>query len=439
MLGKGWRLRYSLILAAMIVIMFAANIPQSFAHPVYVDSSPKPFQSIPSSPGEVSVFFSEPIELAYSTIRVLGPDGNTVDLNDPHNVEGDTASIAVSLQPNLPEGQYTVTTNVLSAVDGHVVGETFVFGVGTNVQQSSLGANQQQQKDILSPEESASRFPGMVGQVIVVGAAFATLWLWKPLVRVPWLSNAISKTRVSIDKNMMLLIIIGTGLVIASGVAMIVVQAISINAGISEAIATKFGNVWLTRMLQSSILMGISLVIYRRITKSNTTASNAEMYAILILGLAVLVTSSLIAHAAATSQIGPILLDFFHNAAASIWIGGLILLGFVAVPKILSIEDEQIKSTALSILIHRFSTVVVTLLGIAVITGPALLFALEPNLGLTLASVYGQILAIKLGLAATMVAMGAYSQFIVQKKAVAVMVGGGVGTTADGHTQRLKN
>ena len=115
---------------------------------------------------------------------------------------------------------------------------------------------------------------------------------------------------------MMLLIIIGTGLVIASGVAMIVVQAISINAGISEAIATKFGNVWLTRMLQSSILMGISLVIYRRITKSNTTASNAEMYAILILGLAVLVTSSLIAHAAGTSQIGPILLDFFHNSAA---------------------------------------------------------------------------------------------------------------------------
>src|SRR5688572_3121763 len=325
-----WRRRYAFITAAMIVIMFASNIPQSFAHPVYLDSSPKPFQSIPSSPEEVSVFFSEPIELAYSTIRVLGPDGNTVDLNDPHNVEGDTASIAVSLQPNLTEGQYTVTTNVLSAVDGHAVGETFVFGVGTNVQQSSLGANQQQQqqqKDILSPEESVSRFPGMVGQVIVVGAAFATLWLWKPLARVPWLSNVISKTRVSIDKNMMLLIIIGTGLVIASGVAMIVVQAISINAGISEAIATKFGNVWLTRMLQSSILMGISLVIYRRITKSNTTASNAEMYAILILGLAVLVTSSLIAHSAGTSQIGPVLLDFFHNAAASIWIGGLILLG----------------------------------------------------------------------------------------------------------------
>lgn len=421
----------------MILIMFTSSIPQSFAHPVYVDSSPKPFQSTPSSPGEVNVFFSEPIELAYSTIRVLGPDGSTVDLNDPHNVEGDTASIGVTLQPNLPEGQYTITTNVLSAVDGHVVGETLVFGVGTTVQQSSLGANQQQ-KDILSPEESSSRFPGMVGQVIVVGAAFATLWLWKPLARVTWLSNVISKTRVSIDKNMMRLIIIGTGLVLASGIAMIFVQAISINAGIPEAIATKFGNVWLTRMLQSSILMGIALAVYRRITKSNATASNAEMYAILILGLAVLVTSSLIAHAAATSEIGPIVLDFFHNAAASIWIGGVILLGFVAVPKILSIGDKLIKSAALSILIPRFSTVVVTLLGIAVITGPVLLFALESSLSLTLASVYGQILAIKLGLAGAMVAMGAYSQFIVQKKAVAIMVGGRGGTT-DTHIQRFKN
>jgi copper transport protein len=432
-LGRQW---HGGLIAAIIVVMFASCfIPQSFAHPVYIDSSPRAFQSVPSSPAEVNVFFSEPIELGYSTIRVLGPDGSTVDMNDPHNVEGDTASIGVTLQPNLPEGQYTVTTSVLSAVDGHVVGETFVFGVGTTVQQP--GPGNQQQKDILSPEESASRFPGMVGQVMVVGAAFGTLWLWKPLARVPWLSNAISKTRVSIDRNMMRLIIIGTGFVLASGVAMIVVQAISINAGIPEAIATKFGNVWLTRMLQASILMVIAVAVYRKVAKSNAIASKAEMYAILILGLAVLVTSSLIAHAAATSQIGPMLLDFFHNAAASIWIGGLILLGFVAVPKILSVGDEKIKSAALSILIPRFSTVVVALLGIAVVTGPVLLFALESNLSLTLASVYGQILAIKLGLAGAMVAMGAYSQFVVQKKAVSVMVGGAGATGVQ--TQGLRH
>jgi len=440
-LGRQWH--YGLI-GIIIVIMFASCcIPQSFAHPVYLDSSPKAFQSVPSSPREVNVFFSEPIELHYSTIKVLGPDGTTVDANDPHNVGGDTASIGITLQPNLPEGEYTVSTHVLSAVDGHVVEETFLFGVGTALQQQTGvdGPQQQQQKDILSPEESISRFPGMVGQVIVVGAAFATLWLWKPLARVPWLSGAISKTQVSIDRNMMRLIIIGTGLVLASGVAMIVVQAISINAGITEAIATKFGNVWLTRMLQSSILMGIALAVYRKLSQNNVIASRAEMYAILILGLAVLVTSSLIAHAAATSQVVPIVLDFFHNAAASIWIGGLISLGFVAVPKILSINDSMIKSAALSILIPRFSTVVVTLLGVAVITGPILLFTLESNLSLTVASVYGQILAIKLGLAGVMVAMGAYSQFVVQKRAIAVVMGegGGAGGATGLHAERLRH
>ncbi|MDQ3888751.1 MAG: copper resistance protein CopC [Thermoproteota archaeon] len=443
MLGGQWH--YGLIVAIILIIIAPNCLPQSFAHPVYVDSSPKAFQSVSSSPAEVNVFFSEPIELTYSSIKVLGPDGNAVDMNNPHNVGGDTASIGVTLQPNLPEGEYTVTTNVLSAVDGHVVGETFLFGIGTDVQQQQSGVGgqqQQQQKNILSPEESVSRFPGMVGQVIVVGAAFGTLWLWKPLARVPWLSSAISRTRASIDRNMMRLIIIGTGLVLASGVAMIIVQAISINAGVPEAVATKFGNVWLTRMLQSSILMGIAVAVYRKLSKNNAIASRAEIYSILILGLAVLVTSSLIAHAAATSQVVPIILDFFHNAAASIWIGGLILLGFVAVPKILSIGDSMIRSAALSVLIPRFSTIVVTLLGIAVITGPTLLFALESDLSLTVASVYGQILAIKLGLAGVMVVMGVYSQFIVQKRAVAVVVTAstshGRGTTGP-HADRLRH
>jgi copper transport protein len=420
MLGRHWLCG---LIVAVAVLTIASGVQQSFAHPVYVDSTPRAFEGVRSQPNEVSVFFSEPIELGYSKISVLGPDGSKVDNNDPHNAEGDTASIAVTLKPDLPDGEYTVTMTVLSAVDGHVVPGTFVFGIGTKPQQSGTGNEQQQA--ILSPDNSAARFPGMVGQVMVVGAAFGTLWLWKPLARVQWLSSAISQTRIAIDTNMMRVMIIGVALVLASGIAMIVVQAISINSGIPEAIATKFGNVWVARMLQSSILMGIVFAVYRKAAKSNSSPSRAEIYAILILGLAVLVTSSLIAHAAATSQITTMVLDFFHNTAASIWIGGLILLGFAAVPKILSIGDERIKASALAILIPRFSTVVVTLLGISVITGPVLLFALESDLSLTLASVYGQILAVKLGLAGTMVGMGAYSQFVVQKRAVAVMAGGG--------------
>jgi len=419
MLGRQWLF---FLIAGVAALTIASGIQQSFAHPITTDSTPGAGEAARSSPKEVKVFFSEPIELSYSKISVIGSDGSRVDNNDPHNVEGDTSSLATTLKPNLPDDEYTVSTTVLSAVDGHVISNTFVFGVGVKPQQDGTGEGQQ---DILSPGNSAARFPGMVGQVMVVGAAFGTLWLWKPLAKVPWLSTAISRTRLAIDKRMLRIMIIGVVLVLASGVAMIVVQAIQINAGIPEAIATKFGNVWIARMLQSSILMGIVLAVHRRAARTNTSPSRAEIYAILILGLAVLVTSSLIAHAAATSQIPTMALDFFHNAAASIWIGGLILLAFAAVPKILVIGDERIRASALAILIPRFSTVVVTLLGVAVITGPVLLFSLESDLSLTFASFYGLILAAKLGLAGVMVGMGAYSQFVVQKKAVAVITGGG--------------
>ena len=72
--------------------------------------------------------------MKYSKISVLGPDGSEVSKNDPHNVGGDTASLGVSLQPGLPDGTYTVSTKVLSAVDGHSVDNAFTFGVGFGYQ-----------------------------------------------------------------------------------------------------------------------------------------------------------------------------------------------------------------------------------------------------------------------------------------------------------------
>src|SRR5919109_5565599 len=421
-------LRFSLIGIGIIVALFASSMPDSFAHPAYVKSTPQAFQTVAAPPTAVNVFFTEPIELKYSKISVIGPDGNRVDNNDPHNVNGDTASLGVSLQPGIPDGTYTVSTSVLSAVDGHLLDNAFTFGVGLGTKLSGSASGQQQQaQDLLSIQAVASRYPGMIGLVMIVGGAFATLWLWKPIARVPWLSDAIAQKKIAIDKAMVKFVIIGVILVLASGVAMIIVQAISIGGSIPDAVATKFGNVWLSRMLQSAILAAIAFSVYRRIVRKNVSPGRSETVAILILGLAILVTNSLIAHAAATSQISAIVLDFFHNSAAAIWIGGLTLLGFVAAPRILEIADEKVKATAISLLIPRFSIIVVTILGVIAITGPLLLYSIESDLSLILASLYGKFLIAKLSLAGVMLGMGAYSQFAIQKKAVSVVNSGGGG------------
>src|SRR5215210_4877016 len=420
---------FTLIGIGILVVLFASSLPDSFAHPAYVKSTPQAFQTVASSPPAVNVFFTEPIELKYSKISVIGPDGNRVDKNDPHNVDGDTASLGVSLPPGIPDGTYTVSTRVLSAVDGHTLDNAFTFGVGLGTQISGNTAEQQTQ-DLFSTPAIASRYPGIIGQVMIVGGAFATLWLWKPIAKVPWLSDAIAQKKVAIDKAMVKFVIIGVILLLASNVAMILVQASSVGGSIQDAIATKFGNVWLSRMLQSAILAAIAFSVYRKVVKKNQSLIRSETLAIVILGLAILVTSSLIAHAAATSLISAIALDFFHDAAAAIWIGGLIFLGFIAAPRILEIADEKIKATAISLLIPRFSIIVVVILGVVAITGPLLLYSIESDLSLILTSLYGKFLVVKRSLAGVMLGMGAYSQFAIQKKAVSVVNRGGSGGTS---------
>lgn len=429
MLGRYWRSGIIIVGIVVFALLLAPNLPNSFAHPITIRSTPQAFQSVAKPPSEVDVYFSEPIELKYSKISVIGPDGSTVDRKDPHNVNGDTSSLAVSLPPGLPDGTYTVSTKVLSAADGHVVDDAFTFGVGASAKAGHPLV--QQTQDLISLPEALSRYPGIVGQVMVVGAAFASLWLWRPFGRVPWLSNAIAEKRIVIGKTMVKFVLIGTILVLASGAAMIIVQANSVGASIAGAIATKFGNIWVTRMLQAAILLAIVGTVYRKVLRNNSGPAMSEIIAILILGMAILVTSGLIAHAAATGQEAAIALDFFHDLAAAIWIGGLMLLGFVVAPKILEMKDDKVKATAISLLIPRFSIIVVTILGIVAITGPLLLYSIENDLSVTIASIYGKFLIAKLSLAGVMLAMGGYSQFAIQKKAVSVAhsSSGGDGTS----------
>ncbi len=96
----------------------------------------------------------------------------------------------------------------------------FTFGVGSGSILSGQTPEQQTQ-NLLSIPEIASRYPGMIGHVMIVGGAFAHLWLWKPIARVPWLSEAIAQKKIAIDKAMVKFVIIGVILLLASGVAMI--------------------------------------------------------------------------------------------------------------------------------------------------------------------------------------------------------------------------
>ena len=81
-------------------------------------------------------------------------------------------------QEGLKDGVYTVSTKMLSQIDGHVTNDAFVFGVGESAPLSSAagegragqGSAAKSAFDELSVPDAIARYPALVGQVIVVGA-----------------------------------------------------------------------------------------------------------------------------------------------------------------------------------------------------------------------------------------------------------------------------
>jgi len=139
----------------------------------------------------------------------------------------------------------------------------------------------------------------------------------------------------------------------------------------------------------------------------------------LIMGIILLVTTSLIGHGASSKQLMPIIIDFVHNLVASLWIGGTFYLAFVLIPRLqTSTMNWYYKLGTISVWIPRNSALVVTLLGTIFITGPFLLYILEDNLALVIGSLYGTFLIAKLTFAGLMVILGGYSTIFIQKQVV---------------------
>ena len=406
------------LIACLVSLLGFGAIHTSFGHAFVLSSNPSQSQSLPQSPQQVNVFFSEPVDLRFSHLKVLDSNGKQVDKGDVHHLQNDESTLTVSV-PLLKDGTYTVSTNVLSQTDGHVTDNAFVFGIGeavvvpTNVSTTTTSST-------LYLPEAIARFPTLLAQVMIVGAAFGTLWMWKPLSKISSLAESISQIRKKVSKSLAVYYVVASIILVSSNFAILFFQAIAINGSIIDVLETRFGTVLIERSVISFILLGLSLYELRQFRKKKSYSfSTMETAGFLIIGIILLVTTSLIGHGASNKQLVPIIIDFVHNLVASLWIGGTFYLAFVLIPKLQeSTMNWYYKLGTISVWIPRHSALVVTLLGTIFITGPFLLYILEDNLNLVIGSLYGTFLIAKLTIAGLMVILGGYSSIFIQKQVV---------------------
>jgi copper resistance protein C len=112
---------------ALAILMMALAASGAGAHAFLDHASPAVGSTVHGSPALVQLWFSQELEPAFSTVKVLSPDGKQIDKQDKRVDQADAAVLQVSV-PQLAPGRYRVVWRALS-VDTHVTEGDFTFDV----------------------------------------------------------------------------------------------------------------------------------------------------------------------------------------------------------------------------------------------------------------------------------------------------------------------
>ncbi|AFS81638.1 copper resistance D domain-containing protein [Candidatus Nitrosopumilus koreensis AR1] len=393
-------------LITLLVISFI-SIPFATAHPFTEETIPSLTSNAPSGTTEVIVYFSEPVDINFSELKVFDTNGDQIDNKDTDYYEGELSLIITT--PPLEDGVYTVSTKVLSKVDGHLVPDAFLFAVGDAVIDPSLHNVERPSETVFLPEAGA-RLPGLVGQTIVLGAVISSLIIWGTQNKQS-IKDELEKIQSFHHGKFMSITGIGLVLVFISDILMIAVQTVRLEASPIDAIQTDFGNIWLIRMTITIVLLGIWFGLDRK-----KVLSRKNQIAMLVVSLVLIATTSLIGHGAASGETPALVLDYIHNLVAAVWIGGIFYFVFTLLPTFSQLKESSREKMSL-LMIPRFSIAFIIAVGIVIITGPTLMWFLESDIGLITESIYGQLIILKIAIAVVIVAFGGFFQFKVQKNA----------------------
>jgi copper transport protein len=427
------------LLALLCVAVFAG--PAS-AHAVLIETSPAFDEVVAEQPDEVIARFSEPVEINFGALRVFDSGGERVDTDDSDHLEGDSTSIAVGLNEDLPEGTYTATYRVISA-DAHVVDGAFVFHVGapgTNAE--GIG------EELLSGEGGSGRLEGVLhgvvrgvnfgGLLLLAGAVFFALVIWR---REGTPGERPAEVESSFGSRWRTLVIAAWWTVLLAGLALFVLQgavaadlplvdALSFN--VLESVAgTRFGIVSLVKfailVLAAGIWLGVrhsslsaSVPVVARASSPSVGAATANLPlpgwlvgAVSLLLLVLLATPGLAGHAGATPPVGiNIPADIAHMVGVAVWVGGLVTLLLAAYPSTRSLDDDG-RGLILSPVVRRFSAIAFWSVAVIVVTGVIRSWLELGSLSAYWEGSYGRVLLTKVAVFAPLVGLGALNRRIV--------------------------
>ncbi len=368
------------------------------AHAVPVAIEPGANAVLDEAPREVAIRYSERVEPRASSLQVLDPRGRRVDAGDARVDPGDPWRLRVGT-PALEPGTYTVSWRVLSADDGHLTDGAHAFVIG------EIGAELPPAARVTasrSPLMVLGRWMSLLGQLFLLGGLGGVVVFrdaGPPVTPRPALWAGLS--------------VIGLGELIAFlAQARQIAPAQDLWAGLGALIPTAVGRIWMLKVALITMLAGL-IVAWRR------AGERGAGLRALAIGVTVLILTvgAVVSHSAAAVEFRVVAIgaQALHLVGVALWIGGL---GYFATLFWTS-RAGMSPTVRLAGAIPAFSLLATTAVGALTLSGVYLARLHLGAPGELVATPYGQLLLVKLGLVAVMLGLGAYHQVIVHRRLVA--------------------
>jgi copper transport protein len=347
------------------------------------------------APRDLVLSFSEPVDPTLSTVSVSDRDGKRVGGRPVVSQDGHTISLPLGAIEN---GLYTVKWRVLSTLDGHTTSGVYAFAVGVAL---GSGAGAVVQKPPGS--QVFIRWLELLAAMLLVGVVcFRALVLAKVSARLP------AELRYSIHENVSPRL---AALQRGAAIAVLVLAVLQFAFKASELLETSPLGVLTSGRLRALLLgtkFGLSALA--RIATALALAVPGSAIIGMAASLALLLAFSIASHAAARGVV-PIIVDWLHLVAVSIWLGTLtgLMVAFRAAPR-----DQRLALT--SAVVPRTSGLAAIGLGAVILTGVYSSWINMNSLRGFIETTYGQALAVKLALFLPLIALGALNRFVLRPR-----------------------
>ncbi|MEU8961535.1 copper resistance protein CopC, partial [Streptomyces sp. NPDC048491] len=392
--------RLLLVTVALLGALLAGAVPAS-AHAALTGSDPKDGAVVATAPAQVSLTFSEGVALDANSIRVLDPTGKRSDTAELVNLcSGDIVKYGVRLRTGLPNGTYTVAWQAISA-DSHPVSGAFTFSIGAPSATAAVVPSQEVGGGLVGVLYGIARYAAYAGFVLLTGGAAFVLACWRRGATVGPVQRVVVGGWLTMTAATLAMLLLRTPYTGSGKLS----DAFDLN-GLRAVLETKPGAALISRLLLLGAAALFVSVLFGAYAKREDEAEKKDLTFGLAIGGTVVAaglaaTWALAEHASTGLQPGIAMpVDVLHLLAVATWLGGLTTL-LVVLFRAPGIERAAVL---------RFSRIAFWSVAVLAATGVYQSWRQVGTWSALVDTAYGQLLLVKVGLVAVLVATASVSR-----------------------------